>query len=133
MLHVTAGYVALEHQGRESLIPAGLMCMTRVGSRPGTPFSESATPPFRRALQRFDFDPDGQGTLGEVLAHAVDGDEITLWHLLSRAAGPEQCLAVFEKLSALHAPPSGVSREGILAGEKSMLEAWGRQLDLPSF
>jgi hypothetical protein len=133
LLHVTSGYVALEHDGREALIPAGMMCATRPGTGPGTPFSETTAQALRDALQRFDSARDAQTALDEVLAHSGPGDEVTLWHLLTRASAGQRP-AVFEKLAALRPPPAGVTREGILAGEKSMLVRWAIELGLaPAF
>jgi predicted RNA-binding protein len=128
-LRVTSGYVALEHGKRESLIPAGLMCHTRVGAGPGTPFSVTTAAALRAALQRFDFAAGGEVALEDVVRESKTGDEITLWHLLSRA-NDRQRGSVYDKLAALRAPPAGVTRAGILAGEKSMLENWGRELGL---
>lgn len=129
VLAVTAGYVALEHGGRESIIPAGLLCLTRPGAGPGTPFAADAPVEFRQALERFD--TGDTGALAQVVAAAGDDDAVTLWHLLTRAADGQRA-AVFEKLSALRPPPAGVTREGILTGEKSMLDRWAAELGLPS-
>lgn len=77
-LHVTSGYVALAHGDRESIIPAGLMCVTRPGTGPGTPFVADAPAELRTALAQFDFASDGTAALDEVLAAAGAHDRITL-------------------------------------------------------
>src|SRR5207344_3028121 len=69
LLRVTAGYVALEHEGRETVISRGQMCATRRGAGPGTPFVADAPAPLRRALDRFDFE-NAAAALSEILAHA---------------------------------------------------------------
>jgi anti-sigma factor RsiW len=53
-LHVTSGYVALENHGRDSIIRMGMMCLTRRGVGPGTPFAVDAPESLRAALTRFD-------------------------------------------------------------------------------
>lgn len=128
-LHVTAGYVALEHDGREALIPAGLTCLTRRGTGPGTPFADAAPAALKAALERFDFAQGGEHALAEILGEARTGDEITLWHLLTRAA-PAHRAEVFDRLAALHAPPAGVTREGIVAADASMRLRWAEELGL---
>jgi hypothetical protein len=132
-LKVTSGYVALDHGGRETLIPAGMMCVTRPDLGPGTPFASDASPALRDALQRFDFETHGDGAadaaIADVLAHVGRGDAITLWHLLSRAT-PAQRGPVFDKLAAFASPPSGITRAGIVAGDPSMLDRWARDLGL---
>jgi hypothetical protein len=128
-LQVTAGYVALEHGERVAFIPAGMSCVTRPGVGPGTPYSDTSDPAFRDALRRFDFAQGGDRVLAEILSVASAGDEVSLWHLLSRTTA-EQRIAVFDKLALLHAPPDGVTRAGILRGEKSMLTNWADSLGL---
>ena len=128
-LRVTSGYVALEHDGREALIPAGLTCLTRRGAGPGTPFADNAPAALKTALERFDFAADGATSLSEILAQARMEDAVMLWHLLARAA-PGQRPAVFDRLAALHAPPAGVTRDGIIAGDPSMRLHWAEELGL---
>lgn len=122
-LEVTAGYVALDHPQRTSIVPEGHGCETRVGQGPGTPFAEGAKTALREALRRFDSAAETV-LLDEVLIHTAKGDEVTLWHLLTRAPA-ERRTAVYDKLSALAPPPAGVTREGILARNEGMLAAWG--------
>lgn len=126
-LKVTAGYVSFEHSGRRAFIPAGLVCLTRPGIGPGTPFAENAA--LRDALRRFDFAAGGSAALGEILSQAALGDEITLWHLMDRVTASQRG-AVFDKLAALHAPPKDVTRDGVLAGNRAMLDRWGIELGL---
>jgi hypothetical protein len=126
-LRVTSGYVALEHAGRESIIPAGLMCRTRPGAGPGTPLAVNAPPELRSALDRFD--TGNASALDQVLTLAGDGDAIMLWHLLGRTSATARG-AVFDKLASFVPPPEGVTRAGILAGKKDMRDRWGEELGL---
>lgn len=130
-LHVTLGYVALEHRGREALIPAHAKCLTRRGYGPGTPFADDASAELRAALERFDFQPSASATtaVSEILAHARDEDAVTLWHLLARTSGAQRA-KVFDKLVRNHPLPAGVTREGILDGDSVMRHAWGRDLGI---
>jgi hypothetical protein len=126
-LEVTSGYVALEHDGLESIIPAGLMCLTRPGFGPGTPFAVEASAELRAALDRFDTGDDGAAIRVAELAGEHDG--ITLWHLLARV--PDAARGrIFDTLARLHPPPSGVTRPGILARDADMRDRWGGELGL---
>lgn len=127
VLEVTSGYVALEHAGLESIIPAGLMCLTRPGIGPGTPFANDTTPELRAALDRFD--TGDESALAQVVAAAGEKDGITLWHLLARAPAAARG-RVFDKLARLHPPPAGVTRPGILADDPAMRERWADDLGL---
>lgn len=132
-LHVTLGYVALEHGNRESLIPARARCLTRKGAGPGTPFVEDAPAALRDALVRFDFTPGASpDALTEVLRHARADDAITLWNLLSRTEAAARA-AVFDRLSDLRSVPESVTRAGILAGDDTMRRAWATDLGFETF
>jgi len=126
-LHVTGGYVALEFDGHESLIPEGAMCATRPGRGPGTPFLEDASQLMRTALTQYDFDNGGTVALKSVLAESRKADVLTLWHLLRSAEDSDREL-VYDKLAAIAPPPDDVNREGILHGDRVMLERWGKDL-----
>lgn len=122
-LHVTSGFVALERDGRESIVPAGAMCMTRRGKGLGTPFSAETSAAFKAALERFDFAGGGSVAVGTMLENRGFYDMITLWHLLSRVPRVDRP-RVYDALAAYVEPPADVTREGILSLNKKMLESW---------
>lgn len=126
-LEVTSGYVALDHQGRQSIIPAGMRCITRPGSGPGTPYVTSTTAEFRDALDRFD--TGITHNVATLLVQAQSSDAISLWHLLARTQGEDRRL-VFEKLSIFQPLPSEVTSEGILSLNRDMLNRWAAELGL---
>ena len=128
ILRVTSGFVALEDQGRESIVPAGMMCLTRKGKGLGTPFSAETDTEFRRALEQFDFANGGSLAVRSLLAKADFYDMVTLWHLLSRVAKKDRG-AVFDQLAGYVKPPAGVTREGVLNLDKKMLEAWRAEVE----
>ena len=129
LVGVQAGWVSFEHAGRESFIPAGAACRTRPGRGPGTPYREQASPALRQALQDFDFAGGGDPALAMVLAEATRDDAFTLWHLLTRC-DPAQEPRAYDALAAMVPPPAGVTREGILRGDRQMLDRWWDQLGL---
>ena len=133
LLHVESGWVAFAHEGRESFVPAGASAQTRRGLGPGTPYFDDADARLREALPRLDFEPlgstDRTAALDAVLGAARPRDGITLWHLLSRVNRDERA-RVFERLAELVPPDTSVTREGILGGNREMLEAWWDQLGL---
>ncbi len=134
VLRVEAGWVGFEHDGRLSLIPAGAVGDTRVGHGPGTPHYEDASVAFGRALDVLDFGGTGaerEAAVATVLSEARARDALSLWHLLTRTAGTER-VRVFERLATLVPPPAGVTRDGVLRGDQSMLEAWWGELGLES-
>lgn len=70
-------------------------------------------------------------TLGTVLVSARKEDALTLWHLLTRTSGEERG-RVYDRLAVLVPPPADVTREGVLAGNRQMLDEWWEQLGLRS-
>jgi hypothetical protein len=122
-LQVTAGYVSLERDGRESIVPAGAYCLTKKGKGLGTPYFDDATPAFRAALAKFDFERGGTASLATILKDAGAADTLTLWHLLPRVGTAER-EKVFAALVSFVALPPGVNRRGILELDQKMLESW---------
>jgi hypothetical protein len=126
-VRVTSGWVGFEWRGRESFIPAGAMCTTRPGLGPGTPYYEDTSTAFQSALVMLDMRGGSRdqraAALGVVLREARDRDAVTLWHLLSRVDADERD-RVFDRLAELVAAPPAVTREGIRAGRRDMLDAW---------
>jgi len=127
LLRTTMGWVGFKLNGHESFIPAGAICQTRPKIGPGTPYFEEATASFRDALSKFDFASTTSGErsalLGIILADARKNDALTLWHLLSRVSDADRP-GVYDRLASLAPPPAGVTREGILRLDRSMLDAW---------
>lgn len=134
LLRVEAGWVGFEHRGLQSLVPAGALCATRTGIGPGTPSFETASPELAQALEAIDFGPPGEprrAALARVLAHSRPRDALSLWHLLARVDGEDRA-SVFDRLNELVPHPAGVTRDGILRGERAMRELWWDELGLGS-
>jgi FecR-like protein len=132
-IRTTLGWVGFHLNGRESFIPAGAMCPTRPKVGPGTPYFEDASESLRAALSDFDFaaqtSEDRATSLETILVQARAKDGFTLWHLLSRTEGAERA-KVYDRFAALVPPPSGVTRDGILHLDQSMLDLWWNALNL---
>jgi len=133
LLHVTAGWVSMQLNGRESAVPAGAACATRTGFGPGTPYFEDASETFRKALTKVDFDAGSVAAakgaaLGTVLAEARPRDAMTLWYVLSRVE-PSDRPGVYARLAFLVPPPKGTSREGLLSLDREMLDRWREEID----
>lgn len=127
-LHVTSGYVALERDGGESIVPAGAIALTKKGKGLGTPFAESASAELQTALYKFDFDAGGNAALQTIIKESDVYDSLTLWHLLSRTQGEERG-KVFNALASHVKPPAAVTRKGILRLDKKMLDAWWTEIE----
>jgi FecR protein len=133
IIRTTLGWVGFHLNGHESFIPAGAMCPTRPQYGPGTPYFEDASESFRTALADFDFAAESSearaALLETVLSQARAKDGLTLWHLLSRTNGAQRA-KVYDRFAALVPPPPGVTRDGILHLQQSMLDTWWNALNL---
>ncbi len=122
-LHVTSGFVALERDGQESIVPVGAMAITKKGIGIGTPFAENASKEFREKLYKFDFENGGEKSLEILLKNPNIKTSITLWHLLSRVSENDR-EEVFNKLNSVVKIPKEATKEGILNLDKEMLTFW---------
>ena len=131
LVRTSLGWVGFKLNGHESFIPAGAACATRPKIGPGTPYFEDATPDFRGALARFDFEDNTPqqraADLATVLGAARDRDALTLWHLLARVDEAHRPV-VYERLAKLAPAPVGVTKEGILLLNQPMLDRWWNEL-----
>lgn len=127
-LHVMSGFVALETGRRESIVPAGAVCLTRKGKGLGTPFSAETSDAFRGALEEFDFAGGGSRSVSVMLANSAFYDMISLWHLLSRVDSADR-ERVFDALAKYVEPPKDVTKEGVLALNRKMLTSWREEVE----
>jgi len=130
LLRVTSGWVALELKDRESMVPTGAACQTRPGVGPGTPYFEDASPEFQRALTTIDFggNPSDQVAIDTLLKTSRARDTLTLWHLLGRV-NLEERDKLYDKIASFVPPPGGVTRDGILKLDQTMLDKWRDDLE----
>ncbi|AMY12233.1 hypothetical protein LuPra_05506 [Luteitalea pratensis] len=132
LITVQGGWVGFEHNGREAFIPAGATGRTYPGRGPGTPTYAEASAALRAAIDTIDQVDDAAAQaapLETVLREARPEDALTLWHLLDRVDVSLEPLVV-DRLSALAPMPPGVTRDGVLAGNRDMRDAWWDALDL---
>jgi len=127
-LHVTAGFVALERDGRESIVPAGAVCLTKKGKGLGTPFSVDASAEFQKAIFKFDFETGGSDSVQTIIKESNVYDAITLWHLLARVPKNER-EKVFDRLVSFVKLPDGATKEGLLRLDKKMLDRWWTEIE----
>lgn len=131
LLRVTSGWVALELKDRESMVPAGAACQTRPVVGPGTPYFEDAAPEFRQALTKIDFGGDSstdKSAIEVLLRNSRSRDTLTLWHLLERVKTEER-MKIYDRIASFVPPPAGVTKEGILRLDRTMLDDWREQLE----
>jgi ferric-dicitrate binding protein FerR (iron transport regulator) len=127
LLRVTAGQVELATGGRLVIVPAGAVAAIRAGFGPGSARREDAPAALVGALDALDFGNGQRGAVDSALAAARVEDGLSLWHLLSRVS-PDLRGRVFDGLARLVPPPDGVTRDGVIAQNREMLDLWWNYL-----
>lgn len=112
IVYVKSGLVTLEANGRESMVPAGKMCITKAGVGPGTPYNEDAPAELKQALLNYDFKNGGSAALNKVLSSARKTDATTLINLLPRVSAGEKEM-VYTKLASFVPPPPNFPKDSI--------------------
>jgi hypothetical protein len=128
LITVQRGWVAFDHQSRESFIPADAACRVYAHRGPGVPWFEDASAQLRSALDQWEQAP-ARDRLAVVLGAARPRDGLTLWHLLSRVPANERG-EVFDRFAAIVKLPGDVERSAIIAGNASALDRCWNSLDL---
>lgn len=123
-LEVTAGWVALETDGRQVMVPRGARCRMDRRLGPGTPLAIDAPVAVREAIGTIDLAAGpAREALDRLLARARDVDLITLWHVLPRLERDDR-VALVERLRDEVPMPEGVTAAGVVDLDATMLERW---------
>lgn len=137
VLRVTGGWVELQEDGPEqaagpadglelvSRVPAGAVCRLGVGGALGLPWFEDGGEAFGALVAGAE--SREPGAVGRLLSGARPRDSLTLWHLVSRTAGPERA-AVVGRLAELAPPDEAGDVEAVLSADRAAageaLERW---------
>lgn len=132
VLHVELGWVSFaDPSGRESLVPAGFLAFARPGETGiGIPMRESASNQVRWAamiLSQSGEGPRADSAVRVLGTYAGRFDAVTLWHALPRVSGDNRARLV-DALERRAPAPQGVTREGVLAGDRLMMRLWWEAL-----
>jgi hypothetical protein len=133
LLRVTSGWVQIEYDYRQVLIPAGAVAAFRAGVGPGTPYFEDASTVFKATLERLDFESEGtagrSATLAALLASARGHDAYSLIAMMKYAT-PDERELLLDRAAELLPLPARVTRAGVLSGDERMHDEWMKELHL---
>ncbi len=133
LLQVTSGWVALERDEAQTLVPAGAEAVTRPDLGLGTAYFSDATEPFRQGLTRFDTHRDDPAARADavsaILTSARPRDAMTLLVVLRKLPRDERA-PVLDRLTQLVPIPAGFRRDDVLGLNEKALEAYWRALGL---
>jgi len=133
LLHVTSGWVVLERDFAQTLVPAGAEAVTRPGRALGTAYFADATEVFRQGVTRFDTQRDDPiaraAALSTILAAARPRDAMTLL-LILRKLPREERPRVLDRLTQFIPIPAGFRRDEVLDLQPRALDAYWHTLGL---
>ncbi|RPI13558.1 MAG: hypothetical protein EHM58_18195 [Ignavibacteriae bacterium] len=123
ILFVKEGMVALESNGRQSLVPAGRYCMSKIGIGPGTPYRKNTSDEFKKALMKYDFGNGGSESINTMLKYATKPDAVTLVNILPRV--DEQLRhKVYARVYAFVPPPGNYRQDSVPYLDMEKLNKW---------
>jgi hypothetical protein len=116
----------------ESLVPAGASASMRRLARPTVPIYDDSSDVFAQAVRAAQDGGHaaGRAEMETILRTARRRDVLTLL-MLANASGADQKRELLSRAAQLWPPPSDVSIESIVAGDRDALWRWHGSLDLP--
>ncbi|HEY2533255.1 MAG TPA: hypothetical protein VGJ20_35875 [Xanthobacteraceae bacterium] len=134
LLRVTHGWVELQNDGLQSLIPEGADAQLDPKWGPGTPFDDHASAEFQSALKALDTLGPSIAASNPAIAQLVGAsrsqDAITLISLLTRY--PQLAdTAIYDRAISVLPPPEGLTAAAVRNRDQALLEAWWHRLPYP--
>jgi len=131
-VRVDTGWVQMDNDFGESLVPAGAESVMRRMARPGVPIYVDTSSVFAAAIREAQDGGDAaeRRELDTILHTARRRDVLTLL-MLANASPVEIKRMLLGRAAQLWPPPPGVSVNAIVAGDRDQLWRWHGSLDVP--
>jgi RNA polymerase sigma-70 factor (ECF subfamily) len=121
MVEVKEGWVIINFNSTETLVPPGHNCTAKKGAGLSAPVSISATEEFRYDIDLFFFSNGGDGTMESILNQAKIKDGYTLWNLIKIAPAKYREKIVDALMKLVPLPPE-TNKEGLLELRPEMMQ-----------
>jgi len=125
-LTVESGWVIVNIKEFDSYVPKNFDCLISKG-RYAIPYPPDSSPQLISLLQNFSGINDP--SVGTILSLMTKKESLSLWHIIQLISTENRSIA-FDRLNELIPAPSGVTKEGILALNKTMLLDWRQEIEL---
>ncbi len=125
-LRVSSGWVSLNSNSPQALVPAGAVAKIAAGGALTAPYFEDSSFAFQQAVVDFSFISDASLRHPALIILLHDGrqrDAFTLLNLFPRANESER-LEVFDRLNRLVPAPPGITRETARNWQVNSMDAW---------
>ena len=125
-LTVESGWVIVNIKEFDSYVPKNFDCLISKG-RYAIPYPPDSSPQLISLLQNFSGINDP--SVGTILSLMTKKESLSLWHIIQLISTENRSIA-FDRLNELIPAPSGVTKEGVLALNKTMLLDWRQEIEL---
>ena len=125
-LTVESGWVIVNIKDFDSYVPKNFDCLITRG-RYAIPYPSDSSPQLVSLLQNFSGINDP--TVGTILSLMTKKESLSIWHIIQLISTENRSIA-FDRLNQLIPAPPSVTKEGILALNKTMLLDWRQEIEL---
>lgn len=125
-LKVESGWVIVTVKEFDSYVPKNFDCLITRGKY-AIPYPSDSSPQLISLLEGFSGVNDP--SVGTILSMMTKKESLSLWHIIPLVSTENRSIA-FDRLNELIPAPSGVTKEGILALNKTMLLDWRQEIEL---
>ena len=125
-LIVESGWVIVNIKEFDSYVPKSFGCLISRGKY-AIPYPSDSSPQLISLLE--DFSGINDPSVGTILSLMTKKESLSLWHIVQLISTENRSIA-FDRLNELIPAPSGVTKEGILALNKTMLLDWRQEIEL---
>ncbi len=125
-LVVESGWVIISIKEFDSYVPKNFDCLITKGKY-AIPYSSNSSPQLISMLENFTGANDP--SVGTILSQITKKESLSLWHILQLVRTENRIMA-FDRLNELIPAPPGVTKEGILTLNKTMLLDWRQEIEL---
>jgi hypothetical protein len=124
VLRVESGWVELQRDWIQSLVPRGAAAAINSAGDISAPYFEDTSPAFQAAVRSYSFGGgDRSRDLRQILLLARVRDSFTLLNLFRRGT-PEECVLIYDGLNRLVPAPASIARDSVRAWQAGVTEAW---------
>lgn len=125
-LIVESGWMVVSIKEFDSYVPKNFRCLISKGKY-AVPYPEDSPEQMQAVLQNFSGFNDP--ALSTILTTVTKKEALSLWHIL-QLISPESRSIAFDKLNELVPAPNGVTKDGIIPLNKTMLLDWRQEIEL---
>ncbi|MBE0552023.1 MAG: sigma-70 family RNA polymerase sigma factor [Ignavibacterium sp.] len=125
-LTVESGWVIVNIKEFDSYVPKNFGCLITRGKY-AIPYPSDSSPQLIGLLENFSGINDP--SIGTILSLMTTKETLSLWHIIQLISTENRSIA-FDRLNELIPVPSGVTKAGILALNKTMLLDWRQEIEL---